>query len=280
MKYNHKWYSVIISVLLIGFLLMLTTWVFSLVLKEFNDNRWLWDSIKAYAWAESAQELALLKIKNKWYWIDAQIDHSISTDSIILSEQPWDIWNFNKNKEAFISYDLNVLADFNSSEGKYEYSETLGSNWYSIIPLFYEQEGQAIEFVRSYNISINAWDSENIVWNLISWSEWIWNNGSQSLENGNGKNISINPLTGNPEAQDVSNQNHSTFLSTRDNAYLILFNWWNSSIEFLVTSNQKFSKPKTTILSSAQIWKYRHNLETKYDNTQFLNMLKYAVFSN
>lgn len=277
MKYNNNsWYSIIISVLLIGFLLMLTTWVFNLVLKEHNDNRGLWDSIKAFAWAESAQELALLKIKEKGYWIDHKIEHDVSTGSIVLSENPWDITTFNRNKEAFISYNLNVLAEKVWSE--YVFSDILTENQYSIIPLFYENEG--INFVRSYDLSINSWFASDLVWNLVSWSGWIWNNGADSMNQGNWKNISVNPSTWIPEAKHVSNQDRWTFLSTRNNAYLILFNGWNSDINFTLKSLQKFSKPKTTILSSAQIWKYRHNLETKYDNTQFLNMLKYAVFSN
>ena len=79
---------------------MLTTWVFNLVLKEHNDSRGLWDSIKAFAGAESAQELALLKIKEKWYWIDHKIDHAVSQDSVILSKNPSNISDFNKNKDV------------------------------------------------------------------------------------------------------------------------------------------------------------------------------------
>jgi hypothetical protein len=279
MKYNNKnWYSIIISVLLIGFLLMLTTWVFNLVLKEHHDNKGLWDSIKAFAWAESAQELALLKIKEKWYWIDHKVEHEVSTGSIILSEDTLDVTTFNQNKDTFISYDLNVLAELVWTQ--HTYWDILTPNQYSIIPLFYERQGEAIEFVRSYDLNISSWFASDLVWNLVSWSGWIWNNAADSMNQGNWKNITLNLVTWIPEAEHVSNQDRIDFLNTRNNAYLILFNWWNADITFRIKSDDKFSKPKTTILSSAQIWKYKHNLETKYDNTQFLNMLKYAVFSN
>ena len=68
-KNNKQWYSVIIAMLLIGFLLVLTVTVLNLVLKELRDNRAMWDSMKAFAWAETGKELALLKIKEEWYGI-------------------------------------------------------------------------------------------------------------------------------------------------------------------------------------------------------------------
>ncbi len=272
MKYNNKWYSIIISVVLIGFLLMLTTWVFSLVLKELKDNRWMWNSIKAFAWAEAAQELALLKIKEKWYGIDNKIDHWVSTGSIYLANDPLDVNNFNKNKDTFISYDLNVLAD--KQAWKYTYQANLETKEYSIIPLFYEKDGETIINIENYELDISP-ESPDLVWNLIAWEEWIWWDGSDSINRSNWK------------WKKIITWGESRFIESsvddflpKNNAYLILFNSWNSDIIFTLKSLEKFSKPKTNILSSAQVWNYKHNLETEFDNTKFLNMLKYAVFSN
>lgn len=267
---EKKWYSVIISILLIGFLLILTIWVFTLVMKEFNDNKWLWDGIKAFAWAEASQELALLKIKEKWYGIWDKIEHAISTGSILLSDNPSDTAIFQPQKDAFISYDLNVLAEIQGWE--YSYQASLEWNEYSIIPLFYEDQVNGLSFVRNYNLII-WWTPDELVWNLISGQDGMWNIWSDIW---NGKWKSINASW---EAQFFTST-VSTFLSSRNNAYLILFNSWNSPMSVTIKSADKFSKPKTKILSSAQVWKNRHNLETEYDNTKFLNMLKYAVFSN
>jgi hypothetical protein len=44
-------------------LLVLTTGIFNIILKELKDNRAIGDYIKAYAGAEAGRELALLKIK-------------------------------------------------------------------------------------------------------------------------------------------------------------------------------------------------------------------------
>jgi hypothetical protein len=118
-------------------------------------------------------------------------------------------------------------------------------------------------------------ESPDLVWNLIAWEEWIWWDGSDSINRSNWK------------WKKIITWGESRFIESsvddflpKNNAYLILFNSWNSDIIFTLKSLEKFSKPKTNILSSAQVWNYKHNLETEFDNTKFLNMLKYAVFSN
>ena len=57
-------YSVIAAILMIGFLLVLTTSTLNLVLQEMQDGKGRQDYMKAYAGAEGAMELALLKIKD------------------------------------------------------------------------------------------------------------------------------------------------------------------------------------------------------------------------
>jgi len=50
-----------------------------------------------------------------------------------------------------------------------------------------------------------------------------------------------------------------------------------------VTSNNAdefLTKPKTNIISSWEIGSYKQNLETKMNNTEFLNILKYSIYSN
>ena len=265
MKYNNKQgYSVIIAMLIIGFLLVLTTTVFNLVLRELRDTRGLWDSVKAFAWAEAAQELALLKIKEKWYGIDHKIEHTINTDSVILSNNPSDTAAFKKNKDVFISYDLGVATN--------SYSGSLLSQWYSIIPLFVEEWWNTV-YARSYNLIINSVEEDNLVWNLLSWSGGMsgiwWETNKWDLKT----------IESNGESKLVQEKRVSDFLNDSEH-YLILFNSWNSNISFTLNSTDNFSKPKTQIISSAQVGDYRHNLQTDYDNTKFLNMLKYSIFSN
>ena len=49
--------------------------------------------------------------------------------------------------------------------------------------------------------------------------------------------------------------------------------------DLITSSTEFFSKPVWNITSSVTVWKYRQNISTSIDNTEFLNMLKYSIFS-
>lgn len=264
-KNNKQWYSVIIAMLLIGFLLVLTVWVLNLVLKEMNDNRAMWDSMKAFAWAETGKELALLKIKEKWYGVDYVTNVSSSNESKNILA---DAWDFKKNRDVEVSYNINLLPQRDDS-GKYIYTQTLWAGEYSIIPLFYQYDWETIQNADSMNLeNIN----DNIVWNLLSGNNgiaWLWTNTDwkwKQIEN------SWN--------SSIITQTQMEFLNNHEDVYLILHNTSTTPQEFILSSSDEFSKPITHIISSGQVGEYRHNIKTKFDNTKFLNMLKYAIFSD
>ncbi len=261
-KNNKQWYSVIIAMLLIGFLLVLTVTVLNLVLKEMRDNRAMWDSMKAFAWAETGKELALLKIKNQWYWVDYEISEWEADSRNIL----WVEWNFKKNRDVEVTYNINLLPENNS--WNYEYSQDLAPGEYSIIPLFYQYDDNSIQNTGNINLQ----SSDGIVWNLLSWNNgiaWVGNNQSGKWK-----------VVDNSWKSSVTNMSQQNFLNGNNNVYLILNNTSNSNKNFILTSSETFSKPITNIISSGQVGNYRHNIETKYNNTEFLNMLKYAIFSD
>lgn len=261
-KNNKQWYSVIIAMLLIGFLLVLTVTVLNLVLKEMRDNTAMWDSMKAFAGAETGKELALLKIKDFWYGVDYEISEWITDSKNILA----DAWDFKKNRDVQVTYNINLLPEKNNLNN-YEYSQDLAPGEYSIIPLFYEYDSNWIQHTE--NISVNS-DNE-IVWNLLSG-----NNGIAWV----GSNLSGKwKIVDNSWKSSVKNMSQQDFLNGNNNVYLILNNTSTQEKSFVLTSSDAFSKPITHIISSGQVGNYRHNIETKYDNTKFLNMLKYAIFS-
>lgn len=263
-KNNKQWYSVIIAMLLIGFLLVLTVWVLNLVLKEMNDNRAMWDSMKAFAGAETGKELALLKIKEKWYGVDYVTNVSVSNESKNILADSWD---FKKNRDVEVTYNINLLPE-KDSYWKYSYSYDLWPGEYSIIPLFYEYAGESIE--NTEYISLQAW--ADIVWNLLSGNSgiaWLWGSDVWKWKE----------VNANAESSIVS-KTISDFLHEHNDVYLILNNTSTTPQEFRLSSNDKFSKPITHIISSGQVGEYRHNIKTKFDNTKFLNMLKYAIFSD
>lgn len=262
MQKNKKAYSVIIAMLLIGFLLVLTVTVLNLVLKELNDNKAMGNSLKAFAAAETGKELALLKIKDNWYGIDGKVELWTSLSKDILN----DTASFNPNTDAMIWYDIWLKPDFQT--GKYQYSEQIAWQWYSIIPLFYEDQWV---FQNTENITLVS--NNNVVWNLISGNSGLaglWN--IVATTSWEGKKLSGTTLV-------KENQTVESFLITNNNVYLILHNTSNSSVTYTLSSSDVFSKPTTQIISHGQVGRYKHNISTKYDNTEFLNMLKYAIFS-
>jgi len=265
-KNNKSWYSIIISLLLIWLLLVLSTWILNMILTEMKDNRAMWDYIKAYAWAESAQELALLKIKQEWYAYYDKIDHNINNRSIVLSDNPTDISKFKKSRDVFISYDIWSKTS--------EYNWTLKPLWYDIIPLFYIDETWEKK-VNSIEITKSFWIEDNLVWNIIWYDSGISWKGLNTLWVK--KTFESNQLK-------YSEQEINDFLSHSDSNYLVLLNSGNSElIKYKIVSTiswEFFSKPRTSIISSWEIGEYKQNLETILDNTKFLNRQKYVIYSN
>lgn len=265
-KNNKNWYSIIVSLIIIWLLLVLSTWTLTIVLFEMKDNRGMWDSIKAFAWAEASQELALLAIKENGYGYYEKVENNINNKSIILSEHPLDIDLFNKNNDVLMSYDIASKTD--------DYRWVLSPLWYDIIPLFYIDDDWEHK-INNYSINIIAGDLNSLIWNIIwinSWISWKWNNTIWVM-----KKVTItNEL-------DYSEININDFLTNSESNYLILFNTLASdNIEYEINSIDwnYFSKPKSNIITSAQIWKYKQNLDTFLDNTKFLDRQKYVIYSN
>ncbi len=263
---NNWWYSVIIVLLIIGFLLFLWIWIFNLVLNDLKDNRAMWDNIKSYVWAESASELALLQIKKNWYAYYDKLDHNINNRSIVLSDNPLDISAFKSSKDVFISYD--IWSKVNS------YEWNLKSLEYDIVPLFYINDIWE-QKINKLTFSISTWNESDLAWNLIWSNTWLSWTGTNTIWVK--KTVSSNSFK--YEKEDIN-----TFLLSSNTNYLVLFNSWNSwEIKYKIESpktDEYFSKPRTSIISSAQVWKYKQNLNVDLNNTEYLNILKYSIFSN
>jgi len=265
---NTQWYSVVVSILMVGFLLVLTSWVFNLVLSELNDNRGRENYLRASAGAEWALELALLSIKDQGYGHYSAIENTVNDTSVILSKDPLNASNF-KSNDVQISYDMDSKVD--------SYSGSLDPLGFDIVPLFYLVNNWEEKPVT--DIVLNS-SSVEISWNIVSNNGWIagqWSFGSNDIA----KLKSDTSL-----GIEVSDVEIEGFLSdtTRSNNYLILFNPSESS-ETSYTLNagnswEFFTKPRSEIISSARVWKYKQNFRTTVDNTEYLNLLKYSIFSN
>lgn len=263
---SKNWYSVIVSLLLIGFIMVLSIWILRLILNEMKINRAMWDYLKSYAWAESSQELALLNIKKFWYWYDGFIYNSVNDKSVLLSTNPLNKSLYHPKKDLLVSY----LNDWKVNN--YEWSLLPLS--YDIIPLFYIDDIWEKK-ITDFDFSIISWDSSKLSWNIIwnnSWISWIWDISSWYEKISNSSWFSI-------DIKDIDD-----FLNYSDTNYLVLFNSWNSdNIIYRINTNSStefFTKPRLNIISSWEIWDYKQNLNTAVDNTEFLNILKYSIYSN
>jgi hypothetical protein len=241
-------YSIIAAVLMVGFLLILTTSTLNLVLQEMQDGRGRQWYLSAYAGAEWALELALLDMKVQGYWYD--------DDSFIDKEILWSWPKYPK-----ISYEFNSRVEtFNGSIAP------LGID---IIPLF---SSWSWWLVPTTEIIFNI-ESGDILWNIITQTSWVSGTGGFTQAKLIGEktldaswNFWFSPLTP-----------ISSILSWED--YLILQNLSNSPSSYTLTWNPWFTLPRAEIISSAKVWKYKQNLKTTVDNTEFLWILRYSVYS-
>ena len=270
-RVNNRAFSSIIVIIIIWFLLVLVAWVFNLILRELNDNRWLGSYLKSYTAAEWAQELALLMIKQNGYWYYEDLDHDINDKSIIISNNPLDKSKFNAWWETFISYFIDSRTDL--------YSASLETNSYDIIPLSYKDTSWIVHKINNnLNLSIVSWNQSELSWNIVSsswWISWTWT----FIDSTTAKEKKLDG-----KSFKFIDTNVSGFLSTHDNNYLILYNSSNWDISYTLRSDfisdNFFSKPRAKIISSAQVWSYKQNIETDIDNTKYLWLLKYSIFSN
>ena len=261
-KNKNSWYTILVTLMIIGFLIVLTIWVLNLVLREMKDNIWAWKYLQVYAWAEAAMELALLDIKKHWYWVYSKLDWTDNNAKILRNDM-------NNDKEILISYDLNSKTKW--------YFWNLDNFEQSVIPLFYIKTDDSIDKINNLNLkilnSLNFIDNTKMAWNIVSknwdWIWWVWEITSSTK--GKWRNA---------DGTFLDEIKVSDFLNTYENNYLIVINLDNfNPLNFEITSTKDFTKPISKIISSAKIGQYKQNLETILDNTAFLSILKYSVFS-
>lgn len=251
---NKKAYSIIIVILIIGFLMVLTIGILKLVMAEMRDNNALWDYSKAYIWAESAQELALLEIKEKSYWYNEALETGFKTTVL------WDT-----KKDPKINY---------TNDGKVKsYSWTVEPLWYNIIPLFYIDINEDEKKITDYNLTFTS-NKQYISWNILSKNWWIsntWENtasGKQRATDNSG-NLTFAAAVG-----------VSSFLNSNNQNYLIIFNSSETEkVTYTIRSDSYFTKPELHIISTSNISQIRQNIKTTINYADIVNRSKYSIYS-
>lgn len=258
MKKNNSWYTIILSILMVWFMLVLTSGVFALVMWENKDTKAMEYYLKAFAWAQWANELAMLKAKQNNYSYSKEISNSLAdNESILLSSDSLDKSNFNKNKDILISYKIDATSTWiiNKSVDRWEFE---------IIPLFTTNP-----YKKTKDITV-TWLNSDVVWNILSnsgWLSWVWNFSSWSIWN--------LKLESSYESKSVWD-----YLIENENNYLILHNASSWTINYSLSSpTDDITKDITYIISSAEVWWYKQNIKTEIQTSKYLNLLKYSVFS-
>ncbi len=263
---NNSGFSVILAILMTWFMLLLTTWIFLLVLSENKDTKGMEYYFKSLEWAEWGLELAMLKAKQFDYSYDEKIDSTHPISKVLCK----DINNCN-HKDVIITYDLN-------STGTWVRDKQLESGKFDIYPLFSKNIDGSNKKVT--NISKTWLNNDNIVWNIVwenSWMSGIWN--FTNITQWNFKTI------WGTYWNEVSFDKKSieNFLNVSENNYLILQNIGSSEITYTLNSLNNWeylTKDASNIIASWENEWMKQNIIITINNSKYLNLLKYSIFSN
>ena len=260
-KYNNNsWYSIILALLMVGFMLIITIWIFRLVLIESKDTRWMENYLKAFAWAEWSVELALLKSKESNYSINDEINFGDEKSKILATDRS----DFFPITDVEITYELDSLSN--------EIQDTLKSWWFHIIPLSWYDDSW---FNEVSNVFI-TWLNNEVVWNIL-WADWgiswVWD--FTNTTPWNYRIISWLEV-------EFQTEQIWTFLSSSNNNYLILHNTSSWDVNYIIQAwpLEYLTKTKAEIIWSGKIWDYKQNLRVEINSWEYLNLLKYSLFSN
>lgn len=264
---NNSWYSVILAILMVWFMLILTVGVFSLILGESKDTKAFENYFKAISWAEWSLELAMLKAKQYNYSYSDIITNDINDLSVILSSDFLDKSKFNSVKDVLISYELNATSQDIIDKKIQKYT-------FDIIPLFFYDINWVYKKVK--NISL-FWVNNNVVWNIVwenSWISWVWD--FTNISSGNYKIIYSWNIV-------FSQKSIGDFLNDSEKNYLIIHNLSSNDINYTLSSLNPWeflTNEVNYIIWTGEIWWYKQNLRVKINTSQYLNLLKYSIFSN
>jgi hypothetical protein len=259
---------------MVGFLLVLTVGVFNLVLNELHDNNGRANYIKAYYGAEGGIEWALLQVKNIGYGVVDTIPFWVNNRSIILAKNPKNIPAFKKARDTMITFNINTRTQ--------TFSWNLDVGEHQIIPLFYiDGSGSLLQHdVKDLTLTV-AGNSDAIAWNIVGSRFWLAGLSSFTKDT-EGDYKSIESI-GWGNVFKFSKKKVEDFLNLSNNNYLILFNAHpTDAIHYSLTTSwiNFFTQPVWEIFASGYMGGYKQNIKVSLDNTAYLSILKYSIFSN
>ncbi len=287
-KNNTSWFTLLVILGVIGFLLILLTGIFKVVALELKDTKNLDNYIKSRSAAEASEELALLKIKKEGFWFDKDLDYNPSGpqgQSLMLSWNPEDAWEYHPNKDVFFWYTID------SKETEYE--GTIRPWEFQVIPLFTKNtEWENLDRTESFILTINWANGEFLSWNIIGDEDKWGMSGLSSIDSSDSFTSKVTDDTeyANRVSFRTQEQSIEDFLSESSQSYLTLLNFidttslWNPEegiINYKLTTKwatDYFTKPVTTVIAQAKIWEIKQNIELEIDNSKYFDVLKYSIY--
>ncbi len=256
MKKNNTWFSVILALLMVWFMVVLTSWVFLLILWENKDTKQLEYFFKAEAWAMWSLELAMLKSKNNSY---SYSEERIKSE-LLCNNSCW-------NKDTKISYKIVSTWTWIDRKAIKPYD-------FAIIPLFSYNDNNILIDAKNFKLTV----SDNIVWNIVSfswWISWLWSfysNWTTQKDRWNYKRI----ISWDVDYEKIFVKD---YLSSATHNYLILNNTSNLEENYSIESNDNITLDKTYIIASWENMWTKQNIQTTIDTSSYLNLLKYSLYA-
>lgn len=244
--------------------------------------------MKSRTASESWWEIAMLKLKDKWFGYHGKETYDTEWESIMLSKFPLETDEFNKNRDVYFGYEIDSKAD--------NYAWTIEPGDFHIIPLFYIEDSW---IWRTANPDLNIpprindatpnWVEENIVWNIIWviwWISWKWEFRWWTESNLKTLNETWDTTGdwGSNQWFTITTTTVETFLrdlwEPSDDEYLTLYNVGDVPMVYILTTwdGESFTKPVTKVYSSAKIGDIKQNIELEIDNSKYFDVLKYSIY--
>ncbi len=288
---TKSWFSVIIAMLITAFLVILSSWILSLIVQESKNTRITFNTISTYAAAEWALEYAMLKLKNHQEWFQDKVVYNDDFDSKLLASDPN---NIIFQKDQIIEYEINNYAK--------SYTWSIWVWNFEIIPLFFDSwssmqinsknPNKGISNVLKTSFfkieNLNGDITWNIIWNDTNWSTfwivWTWWTSTSfgswySVDNYLWAMKKVDDSTSEIKIDFNTWSDIWKFLQDYENNYLIMYNSSSSPVTYHIESNKGFSLPNTTIIASSTIWDFKQNIEFSESKSKLFDMLKYSLFS-
>lgn len=298
MKHNNnpQWFTLLLILWIVWFLLILLTGIYKVVLFELGDTKDMSHFMKSRTASESWWEIAMLKLKEKRFGYHGAESYDTEWESIMLSQEPLDPAKFNKNRDVYFGYEIDSKAS-KGDDGEYRYEGNIAPGEFHIVPLFYIEDTW---IWRTANPDLNIpleldettpnWAPENLVWNIIGVIGWLsgqWEFRAWST-NANLKMLNDTPdhVSGaqNNQGFVIENVWIEDFLRNMweesDDEYLTLFNVGDVAMKYILTTGdgESFTKPITTVYTSAKIGDIKQNIQLEIDNSKYFDVLKYSIY--